>query len=84
MQNMNLPVVRTTGSTDLIRRFENLPVLSKEEEYALAMRLRAAFTVSSWPTRSQGPAARKPVAMTASGDSGWRTSPAIWSRRNWS
>ena len=40
MQNMNLPVVRTTGSTDLIRRFENLPVLSKEEEYALAMRLR--------------------------------------------
>ena len=40
MQNMNLPVVRSSGSTELIRRFENLPVLSKEEEYALAMRLR--------------------------------------------
>jgi len=40
VQNMNLPIVRPSGSTDLIRHFENLPVLSKEEEYALAMRLK--------------------------------------------
>jgi len=40
VQNMNLPVVRPSGSTDLIRRFENLPVLNKDEEYNLAMRLR--------------------------------------------
>jgi RNA polymerase sigma-32 factor len=40
VRNMNLPVVHTAGSTDLIRRIEHLPVLSKEEEHAMAMRLR--------------------------------------------
>lgn len=40
MQNMNLPVVHSIGSHDLVKRFENFPVLSKKEEHDLAMRLR--------------------------------------------
>jgi RNA polymerase sigma-32 factor len=40
MKNMNLPVLRNNSSTQIIRRFEKFPVISKEEEYSLAKRLR--------------------------------------------
>lgn len=40
MSKMNLPVVHTARSTELIKRFEVFPVLSKEEEHDLAMRLQ--------------------------------------------
>ncbi len=37
---MNLPVLRNNSSSELIRRFEIFPVISREEEYSLAKRLR--------------------------------------------
>ncbi len=37
---MNLPVVQQHNVTELISRFESFPILSKEEEYDLAVRLR--------------------------------------------
>jgi RNA polymerase sigma-32 factor len=37
---MNLPVIRYNSSSELIRRFEMFPVISREEEYSLAKRLR--------------------------------------------
>jgi RNA polymerase sigma-32 factor len=37
---MNLPVVQNNTATDLIRRFEGFPVLSKAEEFDLAVRLK--------------------------------------------
>ncbi len=37
---MNLPVIRNNSSSELIRRFEMFPVISREEEYSLAKRLR--------------------------------------------
>jgi RNA polymerase sigma-32 factor len=37
---MNLPVLRNNSSSELIRRFEMFPVISREEEYSLAKRLR--------------------------------------------
>jgi RNA polymerase sigma-32 factor len=36
----NLPVLHQHGSTELIKRFEAFPVLNKEEEYDLAVRLK--------------------------------------------
>jgi RNA polymerase sigma-32 factor len=40
VKNMNLPVLRNNSSSQIIRRFEMFPVISKEEEYTLAKRLR--------------------------------------------
>jgi RNA polymerase sigma-32 factor len=40
MDIMNLPVVQHHNFSELIGRFESFPVLSKEEEYALAVRLK--------------------------------------------
>jgi RNA polymerase sigma-32 factor len=40
MDKMNLPVVQHHSFSELISRFESLPVLSKEEEYDLAIRLK--------------------------------------------
>jgi RNA polymerase sigma-32 factor len=40
MKNMNLPALRNSSSTEIIKRFESFPVISKEEEYSLAKRLR--------------------------------------------
>jgi len=37
---MNLPVLRNNSSSEVIRRFEIFPVISREEEYSLAKRLR--------------------------------------------
>ena len=37
---MNLPVLINNSSTEIIRRFEKFPVISREEEYSLAKRLR--------------------------------------------
>lgn len=37
---MHLPVIKNNSSTQIIKRFEMFPVLSKEEEYTLAKRLR--------------------------------------------
>ncbi|HDP24440.1 MAG TPA: sigma-70 family RNA polymerase sigma factor [Deltaproteobacteria bacterium] len=37
---MKLPVVYNNSATALIRKLDHLPVLSKEEEYALAVRLK--------------------------------------------
>lgn len=37
---MNLPVVQNNTASELIRRFDAIPLLSKEEEYDLALRLR--------------------------------------------
>ena len=37
---MNLPVVQHHNFSELIGRFESFPVLGKEEEYDLAVRLR--------------------------------------------
>ena len=37
---MNLPVLINNSSTEIIRRFERFPVISREEEYSLAKRLR--------------------------------------------
>ncbi len=37
---MNLPVVQHHNVTELINRFESFPVLNKDEEYDLAMRLK--------------------------------------------
>lgn len=37
---MNLPVVHNSRSTELIKRFDAFPVLTKEEEHDLAIRLR--------------------------------------------
>jgi RNA polymerase sigma-32 factor len=37
---MNLPVFQNNTATDLIRRFEGFPVLSKAEEFDLAVRLK--------------------------------------------
>ena len=37
---MNLPVLRNNSSSEVIRRFEMFPVISREEEYSLAKRLR--------------------------------------------
>jgi len=37
---MNLPVLRNNSSSQIIKRFEMFPVISKEEEYSLAKRLR--------------------------------------------
>jgi RNA polymerase sigma-32 factor len=40
VEKMNLPVLRNSSSTEIIKRFENFPVINKEEEYSLAKRLR--------------------------------------------
>ena len=37
---MNLPVLINNSSTEIIRRLEKFPVISREEEYSLAKRLR--------------------------------------------
>jgi RNA polymerase sigma-32 factor len=37
---MNLPVLRNNSSSEIIRRFEMFPVISREEEYSLAKRLK--------------------------------------------
>jgi len=37
---MNLPVLRNNSSSQIIKRFEMFPVISKEEEYSLAKHLR--------------------------------------------
>jgi RNA polymerase sigma-32 factor len=37
---MNLPALINNSSTELIKRFERFPAISKEEEYSLAKRLR--------------------------------------------
>ncbi len=40
VKNMNLPILRSNSSSLIIKRFETFPVISKEEEYSLAKRLR--------------------------------------------
>jgi RNA polymerase sigma-32 factor len=37
---MNLPAIKTSSSTDLVRKFEVFPLLSKDGEYDLAKRLK--------------------------------------------
>jgi RNA polymerase sigma-32 factor len=47
MKNMNLPVLRNSSSTEIIKRFESFPVITKEEEYSLAKRLRDMNDIDS-------------------------------------